>query len=639
MFIHLQMVNLYYLFQSHAEWSLAKFLIGNFTQTQINQFLALPWFHHNPRLSFTSTEQLTGWMDSLPPEPKWQSTILEVENYPTADPIHLIWHGAVEVVASLFGDPIFGANMTFDPVQITTLLGWEYNMWFSANEAHHIQDSLPLGATIIPILAASDKTPVMRMTGGLEMHPLFISIGNIPGHICMAATSHAWQCVVFMPIPKFNTPKACQLILQAHVWHNCVNIVTMGLKCLAHIRGYMPDSHGNLQYCFTPLIIDPWDLCSFQKNVHLPCWRNWPYANLFFFFDHILTWCKEVFKVRHFRSSREHHDIQHTIISMIAGCVPLWFLCAIHTLINFIYQAQSPEMESSLHEFHAHKDAVIKTGARRTRAAGSKVDFYIPKLELFYSFVTAVCNNADISEHLLITHYFTEQVVQILDHEEVIQHNIPLINTISMEEEEIGITDPTLALLTQLLFSPCPVHNYFVDGILTNHTQTALHITSHPEEINLLLHNIAEQFHLPDFQDCYLEFLQLHSSDLQFDMVAFDCITMWYKLHIQIHSMFSTSITLPSQVVQAMHPSQDFPYGCCDAVLISPPKDASYVAQVCTIFHPHTPPCSKVKVPLYLKAPLIYLQPFHVIATPEHQPELQMWTLERCCFHTEGGQI
>jgi len=45
---------------------------------------------------------------------------------------------------------------------------------------------------IVPILAASDKTPMMRMTGGLEMHPLFISISNIPGHVHMAATSHTW---------------------------------------------------------------------------------------------------------------------------------------------------------------------------------------------------------------------------------------------------------------------------------------------------------------------------------------------------------------------------------------------------------------------------------------------------------------
>jgi len=35
--------NMYYPFKSQAEWSLAKFLVDNFTQAQINRFLALPW--------------------------------------------------------------------------------------------------------------------------------------------------------------------------------------------------------------------------------------------------------------------------------------------------------------------------------------------------------------------------------------------------------------------------------------------------------------------------------------------------------------------------------------------------------------------------------------------------------------------
>lgn len=187
-----QEINPYYPFRSRGEWSLAKFLVENFTQTQINQFLTLPWFNDNTKPSFTSAEQLLGWVDALPSGPKWQSTVLIVEGYPTTEPIHLIWRNAEEVVASLFGDPIFGANMMFDPIQITTTFGREYSEWFSAHEAHRIQDSLPEGATIVPILAASDKTPVTRMTGGLEMHPLFISIGNIPGNIRMAATSHAW---------------------------------------------------------------------------------------------------------------------------------------------------------------------------------------------------------------------------------------------------------------------------------------------------------------------------------------------------------------------------------------------------------------------------------------------------------------
>jgi len=78
-------------------------------------------------------------VDALPSGPKWQSTVLIVEGYPTTEPIHLIWRDVEEVVASLFGDPIFGANMIFDPIQITTTLGREYSEWFSAHEAHRIQ--------------------------------------------------------------------------------------------------------------------------------------------------------------------------------------------------------------------------------------------------------------------------------------------------------------------------------------------------------------------------------------------------------------------------------------------------------------------------------------------------------------------
>ncbi|KAI6139499.1 hypothetical protein BKA82DRAFT_3988476 [Pisolithus tinctorius] len=775
-------INVYYPFQSRAEWSLAKFLVENLTQTQIKRFLALPWFHDNPQPSFTSVEELLRWMDTLPSGPKWWSTVLEVEGYKTTDSIQLIWHDAEEVTRSLFGNPIFGADMMFDPILITNGLGQEYSEWFSVREAHRIQDSLPEGATIIPILAASDKTPVTRMTGGLEMHPLLISIGNIPGNIRMAATSHSWRCVAFMPIPKFDVPKGNQTILQTRVWHKCVDIVTTGLKRVAEIGTMMPDPHGYRRYCFMPLVAwttdlpeqlmitcvsksaspvteathkqfgdshshssrtgnltlqhieqvargtHPWNnLSRFQReaktiqlsSVHLPFWRNWPFVDpsIFllpeilhtchkFFFDHVLSWCRELLEddlnarfkchhkcvvVRHFAggvshikqmTGREHRDIQRTIVPMIAGCVPPWFLRAICAIISFIYQAQSPihtdisvkEMESSLQEFHVHKDAIIKVNARKTRSAGTKNDFHIPKLELFHSFTVVIRNNggliqytADVSERLLITHCkrpfertnknkdFAEQVVRLLDCKESMQQfdvyllihssNIPLINAVSMEEEEIAATDPTFTWVGHVLpeeqwqlHGPHPVRNYFADGILTNHTQTALHVTSCSDETNLSLNNIAEQYQLPYFQDRYLEFLQSHSLDLQFDICTFDHIAVWHKLRVQLHSTFHNSMILPSQVVRALRPSQDFPYGCYDIVLISPSNDtASYVAQVRTIFQPCARPRSKVETPPYLNHPLIYLQPFCVIATPQQQPELHMWTLERCFSHMEEG--
>ena len=117
-------------------------------------------------------------------------------------------------------------------------------------------------------------------------------------------------------------------------------------------------------------------------------------------------------------TGQEHHDIQQTIVSMIAHVVPPNFLHAIHALINFMYQSQSPiqtdssiaKMESSLKEFHEHKSVISDAGARRT-AKGPKDDFFIPKLELLLSFASAVRNNggliqytANVSECLLITH-------------------------------------------------------------------------------------------------------------------------------------------------------------------------------------------------------------------------------------------
>ncbi|KIM66385.1 hypothetical protein SCLCIDRAFT_110592 [Scleroderma citrinum Foug A] len=768
-FKHEQEINMYYPFKSRAEWSLAKFLVDDFMQAQINRFHQENgeekiihynhWWRFFVGPSFTSAEELLGWVDTLPLGPKWQSTVLQVEGYPTTDPIRLFWHDAVEVIASLFGDPIFGADMIFDPMEVTTHLGREYSEWFSVKEAHRIQDSLLEGAMIVPILAASNKTPVTRMMGGLEMHPLFISIGNIPGHIHMAATSHAWQCVTFMPIPKFKAPKGCQSVLQSHVWHKCIKIFTVGLQYLACTGGFMPDPHGYQQLCFTPLAAwtadlpehlvmltaaDLWNLATFLKKaralqlsgVHLPFWRKHLFVNLSifllpeilhachrFFFDHILPWCKillgdeldawykchhKCVGVRHFMggishvkqmTGREHHNIQRTLVAMISGRVPPCFLRAIHALIDFIYQAQSPmhtessiqEMESSLREFHDHKDAIIAAGARRTKAAGAKSDFNIPKLELFHSFSTAICNNgglirytADVSERLLITHCkhpftcmsknkdFAEQVIQILDREEVMQQfnlytllrsgHVPLTN--AMCEDEIRTVNPMLAWVASVLpkeqwqiQGPCPVHNYFASGILASNAKTALHVTSHPDATNLLPNDIAMKYHLSDFEAHYLEFLQLHSYDTQI-YPAFNSIALWYKLRVQLHSTFHSAQIMPSQAVQAAPPSQEFPYRCCDAILITPPNDgtkkftytldfmliylpytaASYVAQVHAVFQPRAPSRSRLQAALYLEKPLIYVQPFHVVCTPDQQPELRMWTVERNTFHTESGR-
>ncbi|KAG8221597.1 hypothetical protein J3R82DRAFT_1851 [Butyriboletus roseoflavus] len=119
-----------------------------------------------------------------------------------------------------------------------------------------------------------------------------------------------------------------------------------------------------------------------------------------FFFDYILKWCKVVvgdeldkrFKAQHKcivachftgevshinqMTRWEHHGIQRTLVTIIATApnIEASFLHAIQSMINFIYQAQSPvhikssieKMEHALQEFHDHKYMVVDAGACKT---------------------------------------------------------------------------------------------------------------------------------------------------------------------------------------------------------------------------------------------------------------------------------
>ncbi|EGN94076.1 hypothetical protein SERLA73DRAFT_155853 [Serpula lacrymans var. lacrymans S7.3] len=234
----------------------------------------------------------------------------------------------------------------------------QYGEFFTGWEAFRIQDELPVGATIVPIILGSDKMAVKRGTGNIEMHSTFLTIGNIRSDVRMKATTHAWSCVAFIPTPKFEAHLDYQGILQARVWHKCMDGVTVNLKIAAKVGTFIPDPFGTIRYVYTPLVayqadipkaqviarvaknsspvslatqsqfgdakvypprtarhtleqifkvlqkIDPWKLNEFQiaakevsiNGVHQPFWRNWHLADLSVFLTpELLHTCHKFF--------------------------------------------------------------------------------------------------------------------------------------------------------------------------------------------------------------------------------------------------------------------------------------------------------------------------------------------------------
>ncbi|KAH7921356.1 hypothetical protein BV22DRAFT_1107242 [Leucogyrophana mollusca] len=135
----------------------------------------------------------------------------------------------------------------------------------SRDHAFATQNKFPEGATVVGIVAASNKTPVTRHTGDVEMHPTFLTLANIHSEVRMKATAHAWRCVAYVPVVEFEAPSECQLILQGRLWHKCMNKVFVNLKTAVKIGHFMPDPYGALRYGFTPLVRWQGDLVEKQS--------------------------------------------------------------------------------------------------------------------------------------------------------------------------------------------------------------------------------------------------------------------------------------------------------------------------------------------------------------------------------------
>jgi len=88
------------------------------------------------------------------------------------------------------------------------------------------QDQLPAGATIVPVICASEKTHLNNFSGDLHAWPLYLTIGNIWKDIRCTPETRAWILVGLIPCP----PKGAKNTDEA--WHSAVGTVLSLLRNL-----------------------------------------------------------------------------------------------------------------------------------------------------------------------------------------------------------------------------------------------------------------------------------------------------------------------------------------------------------------------------------------------------------------------
>ena len=114
---------------------------------------------------------------------------------------------------------------------------------------------LPQGATLLGIVLSSDKTGLTSMTGDRSAHPLLITLANIDPRVRSSSSSHAFELLALVPIPKFvGVKKGLHGVLENHLTHMCLDFITALVKTTARTGALMADYAGRIRYCFTPLV-------------------------------------------------------------------------------------------------------------------------------------------------------------------------------------------------------------------------------------------------------------------------------------------------------------------------------------------------------------------------------------------------
>ena len=87
------------------------------------------------------------------------------------------------------------------------------------------------------------------------MHPLLLSLTNIKMHVRNKTFIHGFLLLTLLPIPEFFYESSrIHSVLEARLFHHCLDIILQPLKDAMECGCMMPDPLGNLRYRPTPLV-------------------------------------------------------------------------------------------------------------------------------------------------------------------------------------------------------------------------------------------------------------------------------------------------------------------------------------------------------------------------------------------------
>ncbi|KAJ3474419.1 hypothetical protein NLI96_g12466 [Meripilus lineatus] len=242
-------------FTNRLDWEIAKWAKETKTgDNKLNGLLEIKGVVESLGLSYPNARALNQIIDhELPTIAEWSAVPIQLDNNGTS--YELFKRDIMKCIRVLYGNPTFADVMSYAPEKHFAKMGMVQRMFSEMHVCdwwNDIQNELPPGATVIPVIFATDKTQVSQFSGTNTMYPLYMTIGNIDKATRRKPSRHAWILVAYLPTPIFDNLDLTDLetrVARARLFHSCMTEVVQPLIRAGSVGEKMVGGDGDIRHC------------------------------------------------------------------------------------------------------------------------------------------------------------------------------------------------------------------------------------------------------------------------------------------------------------------------------------------------------------------------------------------------------